>query len=71
MEFKSENAGRPKEEYKTEFDRTMILRDLQHIKRTYNTYYDFLKYCEGKLITVSRNTSEEIQQNVNLMIFMH
>ena len=51
MEFKSENFGEVKDEYKTVVDRTVHLRDLQHIKRTYNTYYDFLEYCEGKLIT--------------------
>ena len=54
MEFKSENAGRPKEGYETAVDRTIILRDVQHMKRTYNTYYDFLEYCEGKLITGSK-----------------
>ena len=71
MEFKSESAGSAKKGYETAVDNTMMLRELQHIKRTYNTYYDFLEYCEGKLITVSKNTSEENQQNANLMIFLH
>ena len=54
MEFKSENLGKVKDEYNTVVDRTIMLRELQHIKRTYNTYYDCLEYCEAKLITCSK-----------------
>jgi len=54
MEFKSESAGSAKKGYETAVDNTMMLRELQYIKRTYNTYHDFLEYCEGKLITVSK-----------------